>query len=102
MATTNGHTNGHANGHANGHTIGHTVSKKTLHPLDQLSADEVNVARQAVLDARKSAILFRECEAVPILPELFLPFCQSWSILTKIHRKYLHGRACQSRTCQVP
>ncbi|OQV07818.1 Copper amine oxidase, N2 domain-containing protein [Cladophialophora immunda] len=29
------------------------------HPLDQLSADEVNVARQAVLDARKAAILFR-------------------------------------------
>ncbi|KIX99174.1 uncharacterized protein Z520_04750 [Fonsecaea multimorphosa CBS 102226] len=41
-------------------TNGHTVPKMTYkHPLDQLSADEVNVARQAVLDARKAAIIFR-------------------------------------------
>ncbi|KIW79218.1 hypothetical protein Z517_05830 [Fonsecaea pedrosoi CBS 271.37] len=41
-------------------TNGHTVPKMTFkHPLDQLSADEVNVARQAVLDARKAAVLFR-------------------------------------------
>ncbi|KIW99532.1 uncharacterized protein Z518_11271 [Rhinocladiella mackenziei CBS 650.93] len=29
------------------------------HPLDQLSSEEVNIARQAVLDARKATILFR-------------------------------------------
>lgn len=29
------------------------------HPLDQLSGDEVHIARQAVLDARKASILFR-------------------------------------------
>ena len=41
-------------------TNGHTVPKRTYkHPLDQLSADEVGVARQAILDARKAAIFFR-------------------------------------------
>ena len=41
-------------------TNGHTVPKRTnKHPLDQLSADEVNVARQTILDARKAAIIFR-------------------------------------------
>ncbi|KAJ9638621.1 hypothetical protein H2204_004097 [Knufia peltigerae] len=34
------------------------------HPLDQLSGDEVKIARQAVLDARKHAILFRNIYAV--------------------------------------
>jgi primary-amine oxidase len=34
------------------------------HPLDQLSGDEVNVARQAVLDARKAVVLFRNTYAV--------------------------------------
>lgn len=52
------------NGHAatNGHSVlnGHMVPKKAYkHPLDQLSADEVSIARQAILDARKAAILFR-------------------------------------------
>ncbi|KAJ9601983.1 hypothetical protein H2200_013542 [Cladophialophora chaetospira] len=38
-------------------TNGHTVPKRTYkHPLDQLSAEEVTIARQAVLDARKSAV----------------------------------------------
>jgi primary-amine oxidase len=46
-------------------TNGHTVPKRTYkHPLDQLSADEVSVARQAVLDARKAAIVFRNIFAV--------------------------------------
>jgi primary-amine oxidase len=41
-------------------TNGHTVPTRTYkHPLDQLSADEVGIARQAILDARKAAILFR-------------------------------------------
>lgn len=41
-------------------TNGHTIPKMTYrHPLEQLTAEEVNVAREAVLDARKAAILFR-------------------------------------------
>ena len=41
------------------------VPKRTYkHPLDQLNADEVNTARQAILDIRKAAILFRNIFAV--------------------------------------
>ena len=41
-------------------TNGHLVPKRAYkHPFDQLSADEVHIARQAVLDARKAAVLFR-------------------------------------------
>jgi primary-amine oxidase len=41
-------------------TNGHVVPKMAYpHPLDQLSGDEVNIARQAILDARKAAIIFR-------------------------------------------
>ncbi len=41
-------------------TNGHVVPKMAYpHPLDQLTADEVNVARQAILDARKAAVIFR-------------------------------------------
>lgn len=46
-------------------TNGHVVPKLSVkHPLDQLSGDEVDIARQAVLDARKTAILFRNIFAV--------------------------------------
>ncbi|OCT45516.1 Copper amine oxidase 1 [Cladophialophora carrionii] len=46
-------------------TNGHTVPKRIYkHPLDQLSGDEVNIARQAVLDARKAAVIFRNTFAV--------------------------------------
>ncbi|ETI24058.1 hypothetical protein G647_03427 [Cladophialophora carrionii CBS 160.54] len=46
-------------------TNGHTVPKRIhKHPLDQLSGDEVNIARQAVLDARKAAVIFRNTFAV--------------------------------------
>ena len=46
-------------------TNGHTVPKRTYkHPLDQLTAEEVSVARQAILDARKAAVLFRNTFAV--------------------------------------
>ncbi|EXJ61101.1 primary-amine oxidase [Cladophialophora yegresii CBS 114405] len=46
-------------------TNGHTVPKRVYkHPLDQLSVDEVNTARQAVLDARKAAVIFRNTFAV--------------------------------------
>jgi primary-amine oxidase len=46
-------------------TNGHTVPKRIhKHPLDQLSGDEVDIARQAVLDARKAAVVFRNTFAV--------------------------------------
>lgn len=41
---------------SNGHVIPKMVHQ---HPLDQLSGDEVKITRQAVLDARKAAIVFR-------------------------------------------
>ncbi|KAI1614785.1 primary-amine oxidase [Exophiala viscosa] len=50
MVSTNG-TNG-----TNGHVVPQIVHR---HPLDQLSGDEVKVVRQAVINARKAAILFR-------------------------------------------
>ncbi|KAK5270272.1 hypothetical protein LTR99_005656 [Exophiala xenobiotica] len=46
---------------ANGSVIPQLVHR---HPLDQLSGEEVQIARQAVLDARKAAILFRNIYAV--------------------------------------
>ena len=43
------------------HTVPSVVHK---HPLDQLSAEEVDVAREVVLKARQSPILFRNLFAV--------------------------------------
>jgi primary-amine oxidase len=54
---------------------GHVVPKTTIkHPLDQLSADEVGVARQAVLGARKAAIIFRNTFAVEPAKEQMVKF----------------------------
>ncbi|KAG9771321.1 Copper amine oxidase 1 [Exophiala dermatitidis] len=46
---------------SNGHVVPKRVQK---HPFDQLSSEEIEIARQAVLDARKSVILFRNIYTV--------------------------------------
>ena len=50
----------------NGHAATNGIVPKVVHahPLDQLSADEVNIARDVVLKARQSLILFRNTFAV--------------------------------------
>jgi len=56
----------------NGHTNGHVVPKTARrHPLEQLSSDEVDLARQVVLDARNAMIVFRNVFAVePLKAEM--------------------------------
>ena len=66
------------------------------HPLDQLSGEEVKIARQAVLDARKAAILFRNIYAVePVKADLvkFLNAEHAGTLTTDTSRPPRQARA---------